>query len=156
MPHRTMNHTTHTTPTTQRSRLAVYGGQSGFHSHANRSRHISSGWFLPSLLASACSLSVVLWLWSGGLFEWFRDLDIQTQFRAVAVFSGASLLYAASVREFCRDAISQWSGRVAGAAGIILLMVFAWRAAVLCASTTVHDHVDRHYSEQQVVTRERQ
>lgn len=152
MPH-TMNNRNQTTP---QSRLKVFGDRSGYLSHAKASRHTSSGWFLPSLLASACSLSVVLWLWSGGLFEWFRDLDIQTQFRAVAAFSGASLLYAAAVREFCREPISQWSGRVAGAAGVLLLMVFAWRSAMLCASTSVDDHVERHYSEQQVVTRDRE
>lgn len=154
MPHRTMNHMNQT-QTTQQSRLKVFGDRSGFRSHASRSHRTSSGWFLPLLLVSSCSLLAGLLLSSSGLYEWFRDLDIQTQFRAVAVFSGASLLYAAAVREFCRDSISQWSGRVAGFAGVVLLMVFAWRSAMMCASTTVEDHVERHFAEQQIVTTER-
>jgi len=147
MPHRQMN-MNHKTPTTPQSKLKVFGDRSGFHSAASRSHHTSSGLFLPSLLALLCLPLAVPLLLSSGLYEWFRDLDIQAQFRVVAVFCSVDLLYAASAREFCRDSLAQWSGRIAGAAGICFLIAFAWKASVLCASTTINDHVERHYAEQ--------
>lgn len=152
MPH-TMNNRNQTT---RPSRRVASGVRSESHSHAQTSGRTSAGLFLPLLLASSCSLLAGLSLSSSGLYEWFRDLHIQEQFKVVAVFCSSALLYAEAVREFCRDSISQWSGRVAGAAGVLLLMVFAWRSAMLCASTSVDDHVERHYSEQQVVTRDRE
>lgn len=159
MTHRKAIPTSNTTPITRtamtpRSRRVASGAAYESHSAAKASHHTSSGLFLPLLLALLCLPLAVPLLLSSGLYEWFRDLHIQEQFRVVAVFCSASLLYAASVREFCRDALAQWSGRIAGIAGFMFLLAFAWKASILCDSTTVEDHVERHFSEQQVVTRE--
>jgi len=153
MPHRQMN-MNHTTQTTPQSRLKVFGDRSGFHSAAKASPRTSSGLFLPLLLVSSCSLLAGLLLSSSGLYEWFADLNIDRQFKVVAVFCSGALLYAAAVREFCHEPLAQWSGRIAGLAGFILLLTFAWKASVLCSSVGARDHVERHFSEQQYATSE--
>lgn len=156
MTHRNQIQSSHTTKTatTRQLKPRGFGAQSASRSVESQSHHTSSGLFLPLLSALLCLPLAVPLLLSSGLYEWFRDLHIQEQFRVVAVFCSASLLYAASVREFCRDALAQWSGRIAGIAGFMFLLAFAWKASILCDSTTVEDHVERHFSEQQVVTRE--
>lgn len=141
--------------TTRPLRPAASGAQSEFHSAAQTSGHTSDGLFLPLLLALLCLPLAVPLLLSTGLYEWFRDLRIQEQFRVVAGFCSSALVYAATVREFCREPLAQWSGRIAGAAGFMFLLAFAWKASVLCASVTEDDRVERHYSEQQIVSRER-
>jgi hypothetical protein len=112
--------------------------------------------FLPLLLALLCLPLAVPLLLSSGLYDWFRDLHIERQFRVVAVFCSGALLYAAAVREFCHEPLAQWSGRIAGIAGFILLLTFAWKASVLCSSVSARDHVERHFSEQQYATRDQE
>lgn len=140
--------------TTRLSKHVACGGPSKSLSVASQSLPTSSGWFLQLLSVSSCSLLAGLLLSSSGLFEWFGHLDIQSQFRVVAVFVSCALLYAAAVRELCQDRLAQWSGRIAGLAGVLFLMVFAWHSSAMCGTVQMRDHVERHYSEQQVVTRD--
>jgi len=160
MPNRNQiqsNHTGVTTTTmTRPSRRVASGAQSAFHSAAQTSGHTSDGLFLPLLLAFLCLPLAVPLLWSSGLYDWYRDLDIERQFRVTALFCFGTLLYAAAARELCIEPLAQWSGRIAGLAGFILLLMFSWKASMLCGAVIANDRVEQHFNGQQIVTREDQ